>query len=637
MPEVSLKAKIKSLEQQIAKAKTAFKKVDLLLELAEVLKHNDANYAFKIAEQALDLSRQNTYDYGTAFSLMLLAQFHDTLIGDHKKALPLAEESLEIFTRIGAHLKVSTVIRTIGKIYTDLGEFALAEEYLEKGKHLAEELDDTGAIDSAELAIARLLDDLNRYDEAIERYINALKLKRALGDATGESIILNNLGGVYTSVGNFSKGLECHKQSLHIKQKLDDKYGIGTSLNNIAGIYLAFGDYETALDHLFKSLAVKREQGNVQGIANTLSNIGMIQTEIGDLHASLDSFTEALRLYSQLGKKSFVALAMNHIGIVKAKLGAYPQGLAWLKKSLKIRTELGDNYGLASSYCNLGEALRNKGDFEQAIHFGALGANISENLGDKERLAQHYNQLAQSYLSNSSYPEAREYSQSALELATEIKDLKQQVESLRLLAKTFEQTGELQESINFYKQYIETKQLLQEQQTKNKVQTLLVEFDVERMKHEAEINKLKSEQYQRELTLKNKELTALALHLVNKNEFLKTIGDKITEDVSNTSQVIKNLSKLVQDGANSEDEWRLFEKQFLQVNPDFTTRLAEASGGNLTATELKICSLLRTGLNSQEVANVLFLSKRTVENHRYNIHRKLKLGEEKLIPFLMKL
>ncbi|HYF02987.1 MAG TPA: tetratricopeptide repeat protein [Patescibacteria group bacterium] len=636
MPEISLKTKIKRLEQQIAKAKTAFKKVDAMLDLAELLKQSDSRHAFSLLDDALTISRQNSYDHGMAYALLLLAQFHDVLTGDHKKALPLAEESLAIFTKINSHVFKSRVIRAIGKIYIGLGEHQRAEEFLKKGKELAEELYDREGIASAELAIACLLDDMNRYDEAIERYKSALKLKRELGDATGQSIILNNLGGVYTSIGNFSKGLECHNQSLHLKDQLNDRHGIAASLNNIAGIYLAYGDYETGLSNLFKSLEIKREQGNTQGIANTLSNIGMVQTEIGDLHSALQSFTEALQLYSKLGQRRFIALAMNHIGVAKVRLGAYTQGMAWLKKALKIRIELQDDYGLASSYCNLGEAHRLKGDFPQAIHFGQLGADISRSLGDKERLAHHYTCLAENYAANSSYAEAFETAYQALALAREINDAKQQAAALKLLADTSEKKGDLQQSINYYRQFIEARQLLQEQQVRNKVQTLLIEFDVERIRHEAEINKLKSEQFEREIALKNKELTALALHLVNKNEFLKTIGEQISEDVTNTSEVIKNLSKIVQDGAGSETEWKLFEKQFLQVNPDFTTRLEESSGGSLSATELKICSLLRTGLNSQEVANVLFLSKRTVENHRYNIHRKLKLGEQKLVPYLMK-
>lgn len=51
--------------------------------------------------------------------------------------------------------------------------------------------------------------------------------------------------------------------------------------------------------------------------------------------------------------------------------------------------------------------------------------------------------------------------------------------------------------------------------------------------------------------------------------------------------------------------------------------------------EIKICTLLKTGFTTKDIANVLLLLSRTVENHRYNLHRKLGLGNENLSAFLM--
>jgi xylulokinase len=45
----------------------------------------------------------------------------------------------------------------------------------------------------------------------------------------------------------------------------------------------------------------------------------------------------------------------------------------------------------------------------------------------------------------------------------------------------------------------------------------------------------------------------------------------------------------------------------------------------LSATEQKICCLLKIRLSSKEIANLLYLSPRTVETHRLNIRRKLHI------------
>jgi two-component system invasion response regulator UvrY len=46
---------------------------------------------------------------------------------------------------------------------------------------------------------------------------------------------------------------------------------------------------------------------------------------------------------------------------------------------------------------------------------------------------------------------------------------------------------------------------------------------------------------------------------------------------------------------------------------------------SLSERELEIINFIRRGLSSKEIASELFISKKTVEVHRYNILKKLNL------------
>ena len=48
----------------------------------------------------------------------------------------------------------------------------------------------------------------------------------------------------------------------------------------------------------------------------------------------------------------------------------------------------------------------------------------------------------------------------------------------------------------------------------------------------------------------------------------------------------------------------------------------------LTAMELKILSLIAQQKKSKEIADLLYLSEKTIRNHRYNIKKKLDLPNE---------
>ena len=85
------------------------------------------------------------------------------------------------------------------------------------------------------------------------------------------------------------------------------------------------------------------------------------------------------------------------------------------------------------------------------------------------------------------------------------------------------------------------------------------------------------------------------------------------------------------------------------LSPELSGLLVEKSSRNriqkanldfreiLTPSELKIFHLISELKSNQEIAEILFISKRTVENHRVNICRKLKIkGANALLKFAVK-
>jgi len=59
---------------------------------------------------------------------------------------------------------------------------------------------------------------------------------------------------------------------------------------------------------------------------------------------------------------------------------------------------------------------------------------------------------------------------------------------------------------------------------------------------------------------------------------------------------------------------------------------------NLTKTERKVFNAIAEGFTTPQIAQKLFVSKKTIENHRVNISRKLDLsGPNSLISFALRL
>ena len=84
--------------------------------------------------------------------------------------------------------------------------------------------------------------------QAITKYEEALPLYRAVGDRRKEALTLNNIGYIYSALGEKQKALEYFNQSLPLSRATGDKAGEARTLSNIGAVYSALGEKQTALE-----------------------------------------------------------------------------------------------------------------------------------------------------------------------------------------------------------------------------------------------------------------------------------------------------------------------------------------------------------------------------------------------------
>jgi len=129
----------------------------------------------------------------------------------------------------------------------------------------------------------------------------------------------------------------------------------------------------------------------------------------------------------------------------------------------------------------------------------------------------------------------------------------------------------------------------------------------------------------KELLEANKKLeemnVALKVLLEKKQEHKEDFGKQI---VFNVEQVVEPfLDKLRQTRlTNGQVEiLNIIEQKLKEIVSPYQRTLSQRYG--LTPTELQIVELIRTGKPTKEIAEILNLSKRTVDTHRHNIRKKL--------------
>src|SRR5262249_47171770 len=95
---------------------------------------------------------------------------------------------------------------------------------------------------------------------------------------------------------HWQEALPLYEQALDRSSTLKDRTGEAQTLNNIGAVYSRIGQPQRALEHLEKALPIQKEVGDRQGEAGTLNNIGAVYYVIGQSQRALEIYEKALTI-----------------------------------------------------------------------------------------------------------------------------------------------------------------------------------------------------------------------------------------------------------------------------------------------------------------------------------------------------
>ena len=222
--------------------------------------------------------------------------------------------------------------------------------------------------------------------KALDYYGQALPIRRAVGDRSGEASTLNNIGGVYFALGEKQKALDYYGQALPLYRAVGNRSGEASTLNNIGSVYSALGEKQKALDYYGQALPLYRAVGNRSGEATTLNNIGLVYSDLGEKQKALDYYGQAIPLIRAVGNRSGEATTLNNIGHVYADLGEKQKALDYYGQALPLYRAVGNRSGEATTLRNISSIFQ-KPQPELAILFAKQSVNILQTLRrDNRRL-----------------------------------------------------------------------------------------------------------------------------------------------------------------------------------------------------------------------------------------------------------
>ena len=134
------------------------------------------------------------------------------------------------------------------------------------------------------------------------------------------------------------------------------------------------------------------------------------------------------------------------------------------------------------------------------------------------------------------------------------------------------------------------------------------------------------------INLKNAKVASSTVNLIHLNEILLSIKELIGQmDKKNDANVnfslLTKINKVIDHELQGDKQWNEFEEIFNQLHDNFMQRL-KTSYPELTPRDMRLCAYLRMNFNTKEIAPLLGISVRGVEDTRYRIRKKLQLPSD---------
>jgi len=162
-------------------------------------------------------------------------------------------------------------------------------------------LDDTSAIAHAHYLLAHAQANTYDYEAADPNVRQALDMFRELGDRANEAVALNGLSAMLEKQERYPEALDIALEALRITRAIGHWWTQAYLENGVGWLYAHMNQFDQALTHCQRSLSLHRESGNRGGTADTLDSLGYIYQHLGDLAQAKSRYEQAIDIYREMG------------------------------------------------------------------------------------------------------------------------------------------------------------------------------------------------------------------------------------------------------------------------------------------------------------------------------------------------
>lgn len=487
-----------------------------------------------------------------------------------------AQEALSLALELGDPFWLANSLRTVSITLFRKGDHSTALKKAIEARELFEEIGEKVMKAQTDLIIADIYTIIGQLDDAIRIILPCYYFFEDLNDPLWTMWTLRSLGNFYKTIGDHSNAIGNYRQAIAVGKEAGLQRELCPLYLRLAESYRQMGEKNIEGHYLKKSLALAQRTNSVQGLAWTISGLASFYVSIDEFARAEKYVKLSMKFSGAMGNLGYQGIAWGMMATIAIDKEEYGKALQYFRKGLTFTRQAQDPLFRGLLYQKLGELYMQLGNNERGLTYLKRGLRFIQK-------SRHTFYLFQTH---------------------------------ERLAKACEQAGDTAGAVHHFKQFssikhdhLNSQKLLETNRidTQRKLQKVTKQLERERSK-----NRTLAEWIEQ----KEAELVALTQRFVHRPK-----SDKQKNEATLTTAKNSQNSSMV-----LPENWEIFARQFHKVHHSFYPKLV-GQYPDLTPTEIKVCSLIRIGLSSKEIADILSIAKRTVDNHRANVHKKMNLEQ----------
>jgi len=252
--------------------------------------------------------------------------------------------------------------------------------------------------------------------ESLQQYEKSLQLFQAMGDKSGQSSVLKNIGAVYGHKGDDDKALEYYIESLKLSEEIGDTLQWLSSLSNIGTIYMyKAATHDKAFDYMRRAYDLCKRYYDPNALGSVAVNLGELHLTYNRYDSAMFYFNESLKAFDGTAD---MAYTMNNIGKVYIRQKRFDKAIDIQKKAIDIAKRLDSQDNIQVSLIGIAQSYEQQGNMPMALSYYEQAEALANATGAKYALVDVYAGLAWVHSNLSDYHAAFRYQR----MLTAIKD-----------------------------------------------------------------------------------------------------------------------------------------------------------------------------------------------------------------------